>query len=131
MSQHGTPFGAVTALNQARMSGETLSYCPLSKASAEPLSADTQANRAARPIPRMRSSTACLSFYRLPTRAHDSTLARLGLSRDVVARSKIERSALPRIGAMQNSRIQLHEWRRLVLVAMAAAAVRFSTPSLA
>src|SRR5579863_4931106 len=132
MSQQGTPFGAVTALNQARMSGETLSYCPLSKASAVPLSVHTQANRANCRIPRMRSSTACLLFAIACQRERTiRRWTRLGLSRDGVARSKIERSALPGFGAMQNLRVQRHEWRRLVLVAMAAAAVRFSTPSLA
>ena len=35
MSQQGTPFGATTPLNQARMSAGTFSYCPLSKAKAD------------------------------------------------------------------------------------------------
>src|SRR3954447_14449454 len=61
-SQQGTPFGAVTPLNQARMSGGTLSYCPLSKASAAPVSAETHASRASCASHRIRSSTAFISY---------------------------------------------------------------------
>src|SRR5579864_5160880 len=115
------------------MSGETLSYCPLSKARAAFVSAHTHDSMASDPLLRMRSSTARFLF-RIACQfadARESKLVRLGLSREAVARLKIERSAPRRIDAMQNSKHELHEWRRFVLVATAAAAVRFSTPSLA
>jgi hypothetical protein len=45
MSQQGTPFGAITLLNQARMSGGTWSYWPLSNANAALVCAIVAANQ--------------------------------------------------------------------------------------
>jgi hypothetical protein len=57
MSQQGTPFGAITLLNQARMSGGTSFYWPLSKASAALVSAAVHASNKACASRRMRSSS--------------------------------------------------------------------------
>jgi hypothetical protein len=56
MSQQGTPFGAITLLNQARMSAGTSLNWPLSKASAAQDDADMQASNATCANLRMRSS---------------------------------------------------------------------------
>src|SRR5579864_3652807 len=149
------------------MSGETLSYCPLSKASAALNSADAHVSRAICASLRMRSSTTLLRIARSVVGAHDSILARLSPSRALLACSKIERFGqlmrceIDRRSSQLNERrrrnvapmhekpagkagpearpsypksptgTQFHQPRRFALVAMAAAAVRFSTPSLA
>src|ERR1700684_388596 len=59
MSQQGTPFGAITPLNQARISAGTFSYWPLSKASAVPAHAQQAASKAMGTNLRIRSSTRC------------------------------------------------------------------------
>src|SRR6201992_244127 len=61
MSQQGTPFGATTPLNQARISGGTFSYCPLSKANAAPVSIASHGSQAIGANRRMRSSTRSVS----------------------------------------------------------------------
>jgi hypothetical protein len=62
MSQQGTPFGAITLLNQARISGGTWSNCPLSTASAVPAGTERQASKANGASLRIRSSAfGCLA----------------------------------------------------------------------
>jgi hypothetical protein len=94
MSQQGTPFGAVTPLNQARMSGETLLYCPLSKASAAPASADKHASRTTCASLRIGSSTAFVALAK-----QLASTIRIGATKPqssaVLARSKNERFAAP------------------------------------
>src|ERR1019366_5201539 len=112
MSQQGTPFGAITPLNQARMSAGTFSYCPLSKARAAPASADKHASRAIRVNLRMRSSTALYWHHRCgPVSRAAPRISRLnGLSPSCRADacSKNMRCATQRIDAVRNRRVRSH-----------------------
>ena len=58
ISQHGTPFGAITLLNQARISGGTWPNWPLSTASAVLASVERQASKTNGASLRIRSSAA-------------------------------------------------------------------------
>jgi hypothetical protein len=57
-SQQGTPFGAITLLNQARISGGTWPNWPLSTASAALASIERQASKTNGASLRIRSSAA-------------------------------------------------------------------------
>src|SRR6266436_6275334 len=91
MSQQGTPFGAITPLNQARMSAGTFSYCPLSKAKAAPASMGRHASSAICANLRMRSSTALHRHHGGPLLRATNLLSnrmRLSLSQAADACSK-------------------------------------------
>src|SRR5215470_4058923 len=105
MSQHGTPFGAVTLLNQVRMSAGTSSNCPLSNASAAPATTDEHESRAICANLRMRSSKCvdveCIVIGCVVARAVLPVAQRFepALNRD--ARSKLHRYRR-RVDALRN-----------------------------
>src|SRR3954447_26115628 len=107
MSQQGTPFGAITLLNQARISGATLSYCPLSKAIAALASTGRHASKTNCASLRIRSSVVS-SFHCGRGRVHESQAWQFNQSRVRDARSNNERCGVGKIDAVRNQSVAPH-----------------------